>query len=136
MATPRKLVVIESPFRGKGYHETEINILYAQACIHDSLKRGEDPYASHLFFTQKGLLDDTDPEDRNRDIYAGINWGDRAKIKAVYLDRGISSGMELGIAHSAEIGQEIVRRNLDCYEDFLRNVSDGDIGRVRNQFVF
>jgi|APSaa5957512576_1039674.scaffolds.fasta_scaffold05522_2 hypothetical protein len=136
MATPGKLVVIESPYRGKGYHETEINILYAQACVHDSLRRGEDPYASHLFFTQIGLLDDTDKEERDRGLYAGMNWGDQAGIKAVYIDRGISHGMELGITHSAEIGQKIVERNLSCYEDFLKNVTEDDINRVRAQFIF
>jgi len=44
--------------------------------------------------------------------------------------------MELGITHSAEIGQKIVERNLSCYEDFLKNVTEDDINRVRAQFIF
>lgn len=74
-----KLVIIESPFRGEDYQETQINILYAKACVHDSLKKGEFPYASHLFYTQNGILDDTDEEERWLGINAGIAWGSLAK---------------------------------------------------------
>jgi hypothetical protein len=115
-----KLVVIESPFKGKGYHETELNILYARACAHDCLKRGEYPYASHLFYTQDGILDDKNEKERNLGIYAGIVWGSLAKKKVVYIDRGISEGMQLGITAAEKTGKIIEYRNLPNYEKFLK----------------
>ncbi len=115
-----KLVVIESLFKGKGYHETELNILYARACAHDCLKKGEYPYASHLFYTQDGILNDKDEKERNLGIYAGIAWGSLAPKRAVYVDRGISKGMETGINAAKKEGKIIEYRNLPNYEKFLK----------------
>lgn len=47
----RRLVVVESPYAG----DVERNVAYAKRCVLDCLKRGEAPYASHLFFTQSGV---------------------------------------------------------------------------------
>lgn len=116
-----KLVVIESPFRGESYSDTEINILYARACVHDSLLRGEFPYASHLFYTQDGILDDKDESERWLGINAGIAWGSAAKKTVVYTDRGVSSGMEYGIKRAEEAGKPIDYRTLDNFEEFLEN---------------
>ena len=74
-----KLVIIESPFRGENYEETAINIIYARACVHDSLLKGEFPFASHLFYTQDGILDDKTEEERMLGINAGVAWGKIAK---------------------------------------------------------
>jgi len=114
-----KLVVIESPFKGKSYHETPLNILYARACAHDCLKKGEYPFASHLFYTQDGILDDKNEEERILGINAGIAWGNQASKTVVYIDRGISKGMEYGIQRAKESGKIIEYRNLPNYEKFL-----------------
>lgn len=114
-----KLVVIESPFKGAGYHETELNILYARACAHDCLTKGEYPYASHLFYTQDGILDDKNETERWLGINAGIAWGNLAKKTIVYQDRGVSSGMEYGIKRAEEKEKKIEYRNLPNYEKFL-----------------
>jgi hypothetical protein len=115
-----KLVVIESPFRGKGYHETELNILYAKACVHDCLNRGEYPYASHLFYTQNGILDDKNPKERNLGIKGGLAWGNLAPKRVVYIDRGISRGMKKGISAAKKQGKIIEYRNLPNYKKFLK----------------
>lgn len=47
-------VILESPYAG----EIDRNIRYARACVRDSLLRGESPIASHLLYTQSGILDD------------------------------------------------------------------------------
>lgn len=47
-------VVVESPFAG----DIQKNIEYARKCMADCLKRGEAPFASHLLYTQDGILDD------------------------------------------------------------------------------
>ncbi len=102
------LVVIESPYAG----DIEENVAYAKACVRDCLQRGESPYASHLFFTQEGILDDTIPEERRLGIEAGLAWGAAAKRSVVYLDRGISRGMVYGVQRAVDAGREIVVRKL------------------------
>ena len=47
-------VIVESPYAGN----VEGNIEYARACVRDSLARGEAPIASHLLYTQCGVLRD------------------------------------------------------------------------------
>ena len=92
-----KLVVLESPFAGTSPEETEINITYARACLHDCLMRGEAPLASHLLYTQPGVLDDEHPEQRKLGMNAGFAWNRLAQLVVVYIDRGISRGMQDGI---------------------------------------
>jgi len=107
-----KLVLIESPFRGDSYEETRDNILYARLCVRDSLLRGEAPYASHLFYTQTGILNDTIEEERIRGINAGLAWGANAELSAFYMDRGDSSGMKYGRINAKECGRRIEERSL------------------------
>jgi hypothetical protein len=103
-----KLVVLESPYAG----DVEANITYAKRCVLDCLKRGEAPIASHLLFTQPGILDDLDPEDRKLGIAAGHAWIIRADAMVVYTDRGISSGMEYGISTARLHGIPVFYREL------------------------
>lgn len=88
------LVVLESPYAG----DVEANLAYARACVADSLARGEAPIASHLLYTQPGILDDADPAERALGIAAGHAWIGVASKLVVYTDLGISPGMEAGIA--------------------------------------
>lgn len=107
-----KLVVVESPFGSQDWSEVRRNIWYARTCIKDALNRGENPYCSHLFFPQPGILVDNDPEDRRRGIEAGLVWGDNAEVRAVYTDLGITPGMRKGIERAQEIGQSVDERVL------------------------
>lgn len=102
-------VTIESPYAG----DVEANVAYAKRCVCDCLRRGESPYASHLFFTQSGLLDDLKPEERRLGIEAGLAWQRSSNVVAVYVDRGISEGMRQGIAAAAERGANIEVRSLE-----------------------
>lgn len=104
-----KLVVLESPFAG----EIEENIAYAKRCVLDCLLRGEAPIASHLLFTQPGILRDEIPEDRKLGIEAGHSWMKVADAVVVYVDRGISKGMEAGMARAQKEGKPIECRTLD-----------------------
>ncbi len=103
-----KLVVIESPYAGA----VEENIKYARKCMLDSLRRGEAPYASHLLFTQDGILDDLNPEERTLGMDAGFAWGKKADLVAVYMDRGLSLGMQKGIASAMGRSIPIEYRHL------------------------
>lgn len=93
-----KLVALESPFAGRNHEETEANIRYARRCLHDCLMRGEAPIASHLLYTQPGVLDDKEPMERQLGMNAGFAWNKLAQAVVVYTDLGISDGMLDGIA--------------------------------------
>lgn len=113
-------VVVESPYAGKNLDEIEINEHYARACLHDCFKRGEAPFCSHLLYTQQGVLRDNVPEERTLGINAGFHWGDLAAARVVYTDRGVTSGMRLGIERSESMGQPIEYRTLPDWVRSLR----------------
>lgn len=89
-------MILESPFAG----DVARNVRYARACVRDCLLRGEAPMASHLLYTQPGVLNDERPEDRQLGMAAGFAWGHLAQATVVYTDLGISPGMEAGIQHA------------------------------------
>lgn len=86
---PYKRVVIESPYAG----DTERNEAYARACMKHSLNQGEAPIASHLLYTQPGVLDEEVPEQRQWGIEAGYAWMVEAELVIFYVDVGFSHGM-------------------------------------------
>lgn len=102
-------VIIESPFAG----DVEGNITYARRAVKDSVHRGEAPIASHLLFTQPGILNDDDPDERLLGCEAGWAWLRVADKMAVYADRGISSGMRMAIELAKQTGLPIEYRKLD-----------------------
>src|SRR5215831_14028207 len=103
-------VVIESPYKAKTWWGRWLNRRYARKCVHQSLKLGEAPFASHLFYTQ--VLNDRDQLEREWGIGAGFIWGQCADLTAVYDDRGISDGMALGIQAAKRAGRPIEFRSL------------------------
>lgn len=103
-----RLVILESPYAG----DVDGNLAYARGCLRDCLKRGEAPIASHLIYTQPGVLDDTNIDERILGIAAGLEWGRVAEATVVYTDKGISSGMEQGIAAARADGREVEYRSL------------------------
>ena len=103
-----RLVIIESPYAGN----IEENIEYARAAVRDSLSRGEAPIASHLLYTQPGILRDEIPDERQWGIDAGLAWRHVSEATVVYTDMGISSGMEYGIARAKEAGKPVEFRTL------------------------
>ncbi len=107
-----KRVIIESPFAGRTLEEAAKNLAYARACFRDSLLRGEAPYASHLLYTQPGILDDSNAIERKQGIEAGLEWGLVADTTVVYRDLGISRGMDQGIAAARTVNRPIEFRSL------------------------
>lgn len=107
-----KLVIIESPYGDDDPAVVAENERYLNACLHDSLMRGEAPFASHGLYTRDGVLDDRIPKQRLHGIAAGLEWGRVAALVAIYTDRGVSSGMRLGKDRAQERGQRIVERRL------------------------
>jgi hypothetical protein len=107
-----KLVILESPFAG----DIQRNVEYARACVRDSLLRGEAPIASHLLYTQPGILDDTIPEERQHGIDAGLAWRAVAHGSVVYTDMGISRGMQYGIDTAIAAGRTVEYRSLKDFK--------------------
>lgn len=103
-----KLVLIESPYAG----DVERNESYADRALADCLHRGEAPFASHLLYTRKGVLRDDIPAERKLGIEAGLAWGEKADLTAVYVDYSITPGMRLGIERAVARGRTIEYRRL------------------------
>lgn len=103
-----KKVILESPFAG----DVERNIRYARACVRDSLLRGEAPIASHLLYTQPGILDDDIPAERQHGIDAGLAWRTVSEGTVVYTDMGTSRGMQYGIDAARASGKSVEFRTL------------------------
>jgi len=106
-------VLIESPFAG----DVEKNIEYARRCVRDSLSRGEAPIASHLLYTQDGILSDGILKESYWGIDAGLAWLDVADASIVYTDLGISRGMEFGIEAAKARGRKVEYRQIGLNDE-------------------
>jgi hypothetical protein len=121
----KPLVVVESPFKGAGWEETRRNVLYAKCAIKDCLERGEAPYASHLNFTQAGILDDTILEERYAGIMAGVRIVENFDISAFYVDFGMSAGMtKFGLTGAEKAGREIQYRKVNDLQRKLKEMGE------------
>ena len=92
-------VIIESPYAGV---DLDLNVEYARRCLRDSLDRGEAPFASHLLYPQ--VLNDAAKKERRLGMSRALDWYECADMVVVYMDRGITVGMRLGISYARQIG--------------------------------
>lgn len=107
----KRRVIVESPYAG----DVEQNVAYARRCLRDCFLRGEAPFASHLLYTQPGVLSDADPAERAMGIEAGLLWGEFADATVVYMDRGLSPGMMKGVDAARSVGRPVEYRSLPGY---------------------
>ena len=127
----RRRVSVESPYRpfpAGDPAQLARNIAYARLALADSLARGEAPFASHLLYTQPGILpaadgadsagwcDDTDRTARALGLAAGRAWLHQAELLAVYVDLGCSEGMMVAMAIAGERGIPIEHRHLAAWQ--------------------
>lgn len=107
-------VIVESPYKGKSVNGTSVahNVDYLRACMRDCLLRGEAPYASHGLYTQPGVLADDIHEERELGIAAGFAWREAADLTVVYIDLGVSEGMQRGVEDATERGCPVEYRSL------------------------
>ena len=122
-----RLVIVESPYAGN----VPVNSQYARAAMRDCLYRGEAPFVSHLLYTQ--VLNDDEPAERLRGITAGLAWGRLADATVVYVDLGVSRGMNLGIAAAQAEGRPVEIRSIpdwriDMSEPYIRVVINVPVG--------
>lgn len=115
-----KRVILESPYAANSawfaFIQRWINRRYARRCVRDALLRGEAPIASHLLYTQPGILRDHDPAERQWGIDAGLAWRAVADASVVYVDRGISRGMRYGIAAAQRAGLPVEYRKINLWD--------------------
>lgn len=115
-----KTVIVETPFKGATEEEQQKNIDYARACAHDCLvNHNEAPFLSHLIYTQVGILNDAIPAERQLGIDAGLAIGSRMEATIVYVDRGISGGMQYGIINAQKANRTIIYRSLTNQKFFI-----------------
>jgi hypothetical protein len=103
-----KRVILESPYAG----DIERNLKYARECLKDSLDRGEAPIASHLLYTQEGVLDDSNEIERMQGINAGLAWKRVTDLHVFYIDYGISRGMQYALDYAKSQDVEVEYRTI------------------------
>lgn len=101
-------VIIESPYAGN----VDENIEYAKQCMVHSLSLGEAPIASHLLYTQKGILNDDNEKERMQGINAGLAWKEVAEAHVFYIDKGISKWMKYAIDYATKVNIPIEYRKI------------------------
>jgi hypothetical protein len=104
-------LILESPYAGN----VEENVAYARAAVRDSLLRGESPIASHLLYTQPGILEDSVPDERQLGVEAGLAWRFVVEASVIYQDLGITPGMRRGIEAAETAGVPVEYRNLASF---------------------
>lgn len=108
----KPFVIVESPYAASPIASIEQHVRYARAAIRDCLLRGEAPFASHLLYTQDGVLRDEIPSDRQLGIEAGLAVGLWTSKTVVYDDFGMSRGMLEGIKAAEQAGRSIEYRRI------------------------
>jgi hypothetical protein len=108
-----QLVILETPYASETEAGCQLNVEFARLCMRDCFLKGEAPFASHLLYTQPGILDDKEPAERLLGINSGLLWGKAASKTVVYLDKGVSKGMIYGIQNAKENNRNIEYRFLN-----------------------
>jgi hypothetical protein len=108
-----RLVIIESPFRGRDEAQALLFREYADRCIRDSIERGESPYASHRIIP--GALDDSIPAERDKGIRAGYAWWKHAAAIVFYVDNGMSEGMHKALQRAKTMQLLVEMRKLNAH---------------------
>jgi hypothetical protein len=108
-----KRVILESPYRALTDSAVMDNVVYARVCLRDCLARGEAPIASHLLYTQEGVLDDKIEHEREMGINAGLAWVPVADYSVFYTDRGWSKGMYRALFLCTDLDRPFMVRALN-----------------------
>jgi hypothetical protein len=91
------LALVESPYGSDELEPWQDHIRYARKACHYCLTVLKvNPQASHLFYTQDGILNDDIPEQRALGIRAGLELGTYAEQSIFFIDFGFSRGMRQG----------------------------------------
>ena len=114
---PSRLVTIESPYRADTQAGIVRNITFARQICRIAVLHGYAPYASHLFYTQTGILEDSIPEERWLGMQAGLEWSSLSQ-EVWYCSR-FGERMSLGMleAFKRHVGEGLMVRSLQFVQD-------------------
>ncbi len=116
----KTLVNLESPYAG----DIERNTLYARFCMRDSIvNHNEAPFASHLLYTQPFILHEDIPEERELGISTGLEFTKATEKTVMYVDLGITKGMEQAMYNAERNGIIVEKRKLNKF-DFDRYLNE------------
>lgn len=121
-----RLIVVESAFASNDRYTQEENVTFARAVCRYITLQGDAPFASHLFYTQPGILDDSLLGEREHGIAAGLAWAEHADAIWICLrpEEEPSRGVRGAIQYYTYAGYaySIMRFEEDgtfvCCEDF------------------
>lgn len=112
----REKLIVESRFADGGGFTNRENVEFAQGVCRAAIKRGFNPYASHLFFP--GILDDNKTEERNLGIRLGLEWA-ACGIEEVWValrpGEEMSEGVAFGLRWHTNQGHRIAV--IRCHPD-------------------
>lgn len=91
----RRLVIIESPYSNDDLTMVNRHTLYAKQCLKDSFKRGEAPFSSHILYSD--ALNYRVRIDKDIGLISHVSWIAVCDLVAVYVDFGLSEGMQLAV---------------------------------------
>lgn len=116
------LVMLESPYAATPGRSVKDNVAYARLCMIDSVTRGEVPFATHLLWTQRpdggwageknGATDAEHWLGRDKALAMGNAWREWADMTVLYVDFGVTPGMERAEQAASNCGQRTERRRL------------------------
>lgn len=131
MSPDQRLAVIESPYSADSIVAFARNVRYARAAVLDAIQLGYAPLASHLLYTQEGILSEASADERARGIACGHvpyqytmrldapNDGYARVACLVYPDLGITEGMKAGIKEAKTYGCHVYHRTLSHRPDLF-----------------
>lgn len=110
--------MVESPYSAPDQEEQELNVYYALHCMHHSLAQGEAPMLTHLLYTRQThggghVADSENPHvTRAFGLDAAKSWRLVATKTVLYVDRGVSTGMQRARAEALVAGQPVEERRV------------------------
>ena len=113
-----RIIILESPYAG----DVSRNVHYARRAMRDSILRGEAPFASHLLYTQPGILNDKLEFERTLGINLGYSFWKNADRMVVYIDYGISPGMKKAVELWSVRGIPIEYRKIGKAESLFQRI--------------
>lgn len=128
-----RVIQVESPYSTSNGKSIEENLEYARKAMWSILVMGDTPYASHLLYTQPGVLNDAIPEERELGIQAGLEMYRQKKSDAcaIFVENGITLGMLHGIKVALENEIPVEFRSIAFLEpEVFQEIIDDTFSRI------
>lgn len=123
-------VVIESPYASDTAAGVARNLRYARACMAYCIANDAAPYASHLLYTQPGVLNDKIPEERKNGMRAGFAIGNKLEERWFFTDLGMTDGMVRGEEAAAKMNPPQKTRRISLPDWENNHVREALVERV------